>query len=248
MEIVRLRRGSRPYLDLTFPRAPAGRPYVVVNMVGSLDGKAVIEGDERGLGSPEDKRRMQELRAHADAVMNGAGTLRASGASSRVRDPRLVQFRKARGKREQPLGVIVTTSADFALEGPYFDSSLQAVVLASAASARRRREIEATGAVLVANPRREGLRDGLRYLRRRGVRLLVCEGGPSLNAELLRLGALDEIFVTLSPTLVGGEDTLTILEGKRPKSRRDITKLRLLSALYNPSTAELYLRYRVRRR
>ena len=76
MDLSHLAPDTRPYLNLSFPPPPADRPYVIINMVGSLDGKAVIEGSERGLGSPEDQDRMQELRAHADAVLNGAGTMR----------------------------------------------------------------------------------------------------------------------------------------------------------------------------
>ena len=76
MELSRLRPDTRPYLDLTFPPAPSDeRPYVIINMVGSIDGKAVIGSSERGLGSAADKQRMQELRAHADVVLNGWGGL-----------------------------------------------------------------------------------------------------------------------------------------------------------------------------
>src|SRR5215217_5718648 len=105
MELAHYTPGTRPYLDLTFPPAPVDRPHIIVNMVGSIDGKAVLDGTEQGLGSAQDKSRMQELRAHADAVMNGAGTMRKSGASSRIDDPALVQWRREHGKHTDfPLG------------------------------------------------------------------------------------------------------------------------------------------------
>src|SRR5262245_42702021 len=133
MQLERFQPGTRPYLELTFPEPPAHRPYILVNMVGSLDGKAVVEHNEQGLGSFEDQNRMQELRAHADAVINGAGTMRESGASSRLRDPELVHWRRAHGKAtDHPLGALITRKGNFALTGDYFDGSgLAAVIFAS---------------------------------------------------------------------------------------------------------------------
>ena len=240
--------GSRRYLDLQFPAAPSDRPYVIVNMVGSLDGKAVIEGTEKGLGSREDQQRMQELRAHADAVMNGAGTLRRSGATSRLDDPALVEWRRARGKSsDHPLGTLVTTRAEFELTGDYFEGGgLQSVIFASEISAERIAEIEARGPRVAPIPSGESnLRDAVLLLHREyGVRLLLVEGGPTLNAQLLRLDLIDELFLTLGPTLVGGRDTLTILEGPGAFTREMVPRGTLLSVIANNEASELELRYR----
>lgn len=249
IEVRELARTERPYLHVYFPTPPRNRPYVIVNMVGSLDGKAVITDTEQGLGSAADKDRMQELRAQADAVMNGASTLRKSGASSRVRAKSLVEWRLEHGKPEQPLGVLVTREARFEMRGPYFDGSLPAVIYASLISPERKREIEARGPTVVEIPdRRDNIKAALRDLRSRGVRLLLCEGGPSTNAALLAAGALDELFLTLSPTLVGGHETLSILGGESPTALDDAHRLTPISALANPETGELYLRYRVLRK
>src|SRR5437763_1540365 len=86
------------------PPTPAERPYVYINMVASVDGKITVEGSERGLGSDADKRLFHELRAHADAVLDGATTARISGASPRVRDADLVAWRRGRGLPPHPLG------------------------------------------------------------------------------------------------------------------------------------------------
>ena len=77
--------GRPDYAGLAFPPPPPDRPYVIVNMVSSVDGRAAIEGTERGLGSTTDQALMRELRVHADVVLNGASTLRASGSSPRDR-------------------------------------------------------------------------------------------------------------------------------------------------------------------
>jgi riboflavin-specific deaminase-like protein len=250
MELDHLEPGAQPYLDLTFPEPPDERPYIIVNMVGSIDGKAVLDGTEQGLSSPPDKHRMQELRAQADAVLNGAGTMRKSGATSRIDDPSLVEWRMRRGKRSaHPLGVLITTRADFDRTGDYFDGSgLEAVIVASEITAERSREIEELGPRVVPVPRgEEGLRQAARYLRReRDVRLLLVEGGPTINDELLRLDLVDEFFLTLSPTFVGGRTTLSIVAGPAPFTRRTARRAALISVIANDETNELYLRYRMR--
>src|SRR3954453_12737860 len=94
--------GKPDYTALTFPAPPAHRPYVILNMVESLDGRATIEGNERGLGSPVDQSLMRELRVHADVVVNGASTLRASGTSPRLNNAALEAIRIERGKSRVP--------------------------------------------------------------------------------------------------------------------------------------------------
>ena len=74
-----------------------------MNMVMSADGKVVIEGTEAGIGSKTDQRLMRELRVNADAVLNGANTLRASGTSSRLGDEGLEELRIANGKPRFPI-------------------------------------------------------------------------------------------------------------------------------------------------
>lgn len=251
MDLCHFQSGARPYLDLDFPAPPEGRPYVIGNMVGSIDGKAVLDGTEQGLGSAEDKRRMQELRAHADAVLNGGGTLRASGATSRIDDPALVAWRREHGKAaDYPLGVLITRHAGFPLVGDYFDGSgLRSVIYGTAIPPARRRQIETLGPRVVDVP------EGVAAVRhaatdlaaREGVRLLLCEGGPTLIDELLRAELLDELFVTLSATLVGGRDTPTIVEGDAAFSRATVPRPALLHVIANDDSGELYLRYRLTR-
>ena len=97
--------GKPDYTALDLPAPPPDRPYVIANTVMSADGKSVIEGTEQGLGSAVDQRLMRELRVNADVVLNGAGTLRASGTSSRLGDEALeairLEQREAAGTRRR---------------------------------------------------------------------------------------------------------------------------------------------------
>src|SRR5882762_10835803 len=98
------------------------RPYLALNMVASADGRAAVNGSARGIGSTADKRLMRELRAEADVVVHGAGTVRADPLSARV-PADLVEQRLAHGLSTQPLGAIVTRSGNLPSQHPYYESS-----------------------------------------------------------------------------------------------------------------------------
>ncbi len=236
------------YTALEFPPPPADRPYVIVNMVMSVDGKVVVEGTEQGLGSPVDQRLMRELRVHADVVLNGASTLRASGTSSRLGDPILEQVRAARGRPNLPIAATITASGDLPLDRVFFTArDFEAIVYVTRGAPNDRvQAIRATGRPVVQLPRRNDLVAMLRHMRQElGASLLLCEGGPTLNAGLFQVGAIDELFITIGPRIVAGRETLTPVEGDRPFTRRTMRQLTLLSAVPNEATGELYCRYRV---
>ena len=172
--------------------APPERPYVVVNMVASVDGRATVDGRSGPLGGPADKEVFFELRASVDAVLAGTGTLRAEGYGKLVRRPERIAQRVARGLAPEPVALVLSRSGDVPTEIPLLqDPEARPVVL--------------TGAD--AEPRA-----ALRRVRaEHGVRSVLCEGGPALNAGLLAAGVVDELFLTLSPVLAATADPLTIV-------------------------------------
>lgn len=240
--------GRPDYAGLTFPSPPPDRPYVIVNMVSSVDGRAAIEGTERGLGSTTDQALMRELRVHADVVLNGASTLRASGTSPRLNSPDLEALRRARGKPPMPMSAVLSSSGNLPLDRLFFTAQdFQAYVYLSAtAPAERRAAIEATGRPVVTVPAGDEVRAVLRHMHAAlGARFVLVEGGPMLNGALLDAGLVDELFMTLGGVLVGGSDPLTIVSHRRTRSAGEVRHLRLLAAHPNPATDEVYLRYRV---
>jgi len=239
------------YTSLELPPAPPDRPYVLVNMVMSADGKVVVEGTEQGIGSKVDQRLMRELRVNADVVLNGASTLRASGTSSRLGDPVLEQLRISRGKPRFPIAATISASGDLPLDRVFFTArDFDAVVyLSRSVPAQRRKAIEATGRVVVPIPARGGIAAMLEHMRKGlGAEVLLLEGGPTTNAEMFRLGFVDEYFVTVGPVIVGGEQTLTAVEGGAPFPKARLPQLELVWAVPNAATGEVYCRYRVKRR
>ncbi|MDA0365811.1 MAG: dihydrofolate reductase family protein [Chloroflexi bacterium] len=238
------------YHLIELPDPPPDRPYVFVNMVMSADGRVVIEGTERGLGSKTDQRLMRELRSLADVVLNGAGTLRASGSSSRLSDPALEARRAARGRPPVPTAAVVTNSADLPLERAFFTADdFPAIVYAGADAPQPRVDtILATGRPVVRLPSEGAIAFLLSHARHElGARALLVEGGPTLNGALFDGGYVDEFFLTLGPRVVGGHQAAAAVASARPPSLDAVTQLELLSAHPNPETSELYLRYRIRR-
>ena len=239
------------YTTLEFPEPPDDRPYVIADMIASADGKTVIEGNEAGLGSRTDRRLLHELRLHADVVLSGAGTLRATGASPRLHEDDLEALRRERGKSRTPIGATITASGDVPLDAGFFTSDeFEAYVyLADSAPPGRRTAIEATGRPVVEVPADDAVTAMLRHMRSElGARLVMLEGGPTLNGECFRAGVVDELFLTLGGVVVGGHGLPTAVEMPAvTASRETVTRLELLAAAPNPETDEVYLRYRVRR-
>jgi len=239
------------YTRLQLPDPPDDRPYVLNNMVMSADGKVVVEGTEQGIGSKVDQRLMRELRVNADVVLNGASTLRASGTSSRLGDEGLEQIRIDAGRPRYPVAAVISHSGDLPLERIFFTArDFPAGIYLSASALKERREaIAATGRPVYLVPEGiDAIPAMLKHMRQElGARVLLLEGGPTLNAEFWARGFIDEFFLTLGPVIVGGRDTLTAVEGPRSFTRQELPHLELLSALPNEETHEVYLRYRRRR-
>jgi 2,5-diamino-6-(ribosylamino)-4(3H)-pyrimidinone 5'-phosphate reductase len=239
------------YRALDFPASPAGRPYLYVNMVASVDGKVTVDGSERGLGSSGDKRLMQELRAHADAVINGAQTLRVSGSTPLVRPADLKALRGELGRKPQPLGVVISASGDLPLDVPFFTSPAfdALVILTTETPAERVAAIRATGrhVGIVPGGRENGTAIAALLYVEYGVRYALVEGGPTLNATLFHANVVDELFVTAAPWLVGGRESLTLVEGTA-FHRETMPRLQLRGVLHSAPTDELFLRYTVERR
>jgi riboflavin-specific deaminase-like protein len=236
------------YSRLMLPEPPEGRPFVYINMVTSVDGKVTVEGSEQGLGSTDDKRSMQELRVHADAVVNGASTLRISGSTPMVHPADLKRQRAERGLAPQPLGVIVSRSGELPLDATFFTSKkFDAVVfLTDTTPPERVAAVRNTGRHVEIVPDRPDNAAAIVALLREkyDVRRLLCEGGPTLNRALFAARAVDELFFTLAPWIVAGTGNLTAVEGWAYE-RSTMPRLRFKQLLHNRETDEIYLRYAV---
>jgi 2,5-diamino-6-(ribosylamino)-4(3H)-pyrimidinone 5'-phosphate reductase len=238
------------YLPLDFPQPLPGRPTVFIDMVASVDGKTTVDGSERGLGSEADKRVFYELRANADAVLNGANTLRISGSSSLVHDADLIEWRRTHNSRAQALGGVITASGDLPLDASFFTSrEFEAAVFVSRAAPPERIErLRQTGrAIHLISEGDQGVADAVRILHDEyGVRRLLCEGGATINAALIHQQLADELFLTIAPKIVAGRGNLSVVEGA-PYHRDTMPPLTLISWHHHQPTGEVFTRWRFTR-
>ena len=230
-------------LVATWPwdRACDDRPFVVVNMVCSLDGRITLHGGSTGLGGEGDKAMFHGLRTVVDGVLAGTGTLAAERYGRLVRVPERRAARAALGLAEDPVLVILSRSGRVPFQAPLFDEPAQRVAIVSAPGC-----VEVPGGVradvAVLELEDPSPAAALRAVQAsHGIRSVLCEGGPTINRALIDAGLLDELFLTLSPLLIAGEgDVQRIVAGREldPPAR-----LRLLGVLRHED--ELLLRYGV---
>ncbi|MEA2333228.1 MAG: hypothetical protein QOH58_3366 [Thermoleophilaceae bacterium] len=220
-------------------KAPPDRPYLVLNMVSSLDGKATIDWRTKGLSTQLDRELFHQLRTQADAVMVGAGTVRAERYGRMAKSDELRDRREGEGLARDPLAVVVSARLDLPADLPLLNEPEQAVVIATGSDA----ELPDIGEQVTY----ERIGDDLPLLMARlrqqhGIRSVVCEGGPTLNAHLLAAGVVDELFLTLNPKLAGGAAALTIVAGRELV---DPAELELVSVAHGDG--DLFTRWRVQK-
>jgi riboflavin biosynthesis pyrimidine reductase len=214
---------------------PAGRPRVALNFASTLDGRAAIEGRSGKIGSDTDTAMLVGLRRRFDAVMIGAGTMRVEKYGRIIGDPAERARREELGLPGDPL-VVLIGSLDLPWDAPLFTDGGGEVVLVTA-DPEGEPPATATPVEVVREPDgRVDIGVALRRLRaERGVRALLCEGGPHLHSQLQADGLADELFLTIAPKLVGAGST--ILEGALP----EVAELDLAWLLQEDS--ELFARY-----
>jgi riboflavin biosynthesis pyrimidine reductase len=200
-------------------RPPVGdRPWVLCNMIASIDGAATDPaGRSGGLGGPADLRVFSAIRAAADIVLAGAGTVRTERYGPARLSRSQEEARRARGQSPQPRIAVVTRSLALDLELPLFREATEQqrpIVITTTGSldpgrstgATATQELAMVAEVIVAGDDAVDWDTALRALRttaRAGV--VLVEGGPSTNAQLLADDVVDELCLTVSPQIVATE-------------------------------------------
>jgi riboflavin-specific deaminase-like protein len=219
--------------------APPGRPYLGLNMVSSLDGKATIEWRTKGLSTELDRRLFHQLRTQVDAVRVGAGTVRTERYGRMTKSQELRERRIAEGLAPDPLAVIVSGRLDLPADLPILNEPEQRVVIATGSDA----SLPGMGEQLEYARVGDDLPKLMAYLEEsHGIRSVLCEGGPTLNSYLFAGGLVDELFLTLNPKAVGGAAALTIVAGRELVEPAELALVSLAEG-----DGDLFTRWRVRR-
>lgn len=227
-------------------RDQSERPYLVLNMASTVDGRATIGGRSGPIGNRADHDLFHALRTAVDAVLVGAGTVRAEHYGRLVRTKSARELRRTRGLAEEPLACIVSASLALpAQDIPLLTDPAARVAILTPSPASLPECAAQAHYVRAAHEGHLDLRAALVELRSAGVGTILCEGGPHLNAQLLAAGLVDELFLSLAPKLAGGDaagESLRIVSGEE---LRPPVELKLVGVL--ESEGLLLLRYRALR-
>lgn len=212
------------------------RPYLILNFATTLDGRVAIDGRSGSIGSATDTEMLQRLRTRVDAVMIGAGTMRAERYGRIVSDQHLRGYRERTGLAHDPLAVIISNRLELPWDAGLFTNGGGRVVIFTASD--QEPPETATPVRVIRHPDGVDLPQALAWLRtERGIRSVLCEGGPTLHGRLREAGLADELFLTIAPKISGGEGP-RVLEG----ALIDVDEVELAWLL--ESQSELFARYR----
>lgn len=207
------------WLEFPSPRGPL--PYLIANMVMTLNGEATVDGKATTIGTPVDGLVLTRLRAQADVVLSGVGTVLAEDFTAVLPDADAAR-RTAAGRSPRLLATVLATSLGWdagALSRRFFtDPRFDRLVITGArAAAEDIRRLEDRGIevarVASAADGRPDPAAALHLLGERGARLVVSEGGPRILSGLVRARLVREYFQTMSPLATGAADALRPITG-----------------------------------
>jgi 5-amino-6-(5-phosphoribosylamino)uracil reductase len=221
--------------------APAERPYVVLNMAATADGRIAIGGRSSPVAGSADRALFHELRTQADAVMAGASTVRAERYRPLVKTDELRARREREGLDPNPLAVFVSGRLDLPADLPILQDPASRVAIVTASE--RRLEGVAAHVDYLRQSAAGELGPALRTLRTgHGIRSILCEGGAHLNSALLHEGLVDELWLCQSPKLAADPSQPAGLEGEALPGPVDLELMTLFEA-----EQHAFFRYRIRR-
>lgn len=212
------------------------RPLVAVNFATTVDGRATIGGVSGPIGSATDTEMLGRLRTRFDAVMIGAGTMRAERYGPLPNNPERRAERERLGLSPDPMLVIVSGRLDLPWDAKAFSDGTGEVLIFTASEAEPPET--ATPVKLIRHEGFVNVVEALHQLHADfGIQALICEGGPGLHNQLEGAGCVDDLFLTIAPKLAGGEAP-RIIEGDLPA----VAELELAWLL--EQDGELFARYR----
>ncbi|MEZ5383206.1 MAG: dihydrofolate reductase family protein [Microthrixaceae bacterium] len=191
-------------------RSLDGHPWVMANMVSTLDGRIALDGRSGSLGGPLDRRMFAAIRALSDVILVGAGTVRAERYRAIHLPDELRARRRALGRPAEPTLAVVSRSLNLPTDTGLLDHPQRLVVITDDdAPLEPLNRLLASGVrVLEAGSGAGAMRGAFAQLARDGANTILTEGGPQVLTELVRADLVDELLLTLAPRLLGAGERL----------------------------------------
>lgn len=197
------------------------RPKVILSAAMTLDGKiATKKGDSR-LSSKQDKVRIHKLRSKVDAILVGSNTVK--------RDDPMLTVRYTKGKN--PLRVILDSKAEINLKSQIIKTCKKIPTILAVSKKASKQNIsnlkKHSLEIVVVGENKINIKNLLKALSKKKIKTLLVEGGGTVNWEFIKQGLVDEMIVTVTPYLVGGQKAISLVEGEGFSKIQNSKKLKL---------------------
>jgi len=209
------------------------RPYVVVNVAMSADGKlSTRERRQVKISGAEDFLRVDRLKAGSDAVMVGIGTVLADDPSLTVKGEECRKLRRDRGVEEHPARIVVDSRARIPLDASILHkgSGLRIVAVSEKAEPEKIALLKHLATVIIAGENEVDLAALMDRLGTMGIRQIMLEGGGELIAGMIRAGLVHEICTFIGNLIIGGRDAPTLADGEGFVSEEEFSRLTLIES------------------
>lgn len=208
------------------------RPFIFINSAMSADGKiSTKERKQVRISGNIDFNRMDQLRAGADAIMVGIGTVMADDPSLTVKSPELKKQRLEAGLDENPARVIVDSKARTPVDADIFKKGegKRIILVSESAPHDKVAELKKKADVIITGKESVDLPAAMGQLRENGIKRLMVEGGATLNWGMISNGLVDEIYTFVGNLIIGGKTAPTFVDGEG-STEDNIIKMELLDA------------------
>ncbi|MBA4462234.1 MAG: 2,5-diamino-6-(ribosylamino)-4(3H)-pyrimidinone 5'-phosphate reductase [Nitrosopumilaceae archaeon] len=199
------------------------RPKIILSAAISIDGKLATTTGDSKLSSKKDLIRLHKLRSKVDAILIGKNTVK--------KDDPLLTVRYSKGKN--PTRIILDSSGTISSNSKILQTSSEIKTIIAVCKKITKKNLEKLEKfpidVMVLGENQVNVKSLLQNLGRRKIKTVLLEGGGSINWEFIKNNLVDELFITITPYILGGTDSISLVQGKGFDTILKSTKLRLKS-------------------
>ena len=199
------------------------RPKIILSAAVSIDGKLATTTGDSKLSSKKDLIRLHKLRSKVDAILIGKNTVK--------KDDPLLTVRYSKGKN--PTRIILDSSGTISSNSKILQTSSEIKTIIAVCKKITKKNLEKLEKfpidVMVLGEYQVNVKSLLQNLGRRKIKTVLLEGGGSINWEFIKNNLVDELFITITPYILGGTDSISLVQGKGFDTILKSTKLRLKS-------------------
>ena len=201
----------------------ASKPFVILNAATSIDGKIATRHGDSKLSSAEDLKRVHKLRSRVDAVLVGKNTV--------LEDNPMLTVRAVKGKN--PIRVIIDSKGSIPSRSKILQTSKTIPTIVAVSKSISKPSLERLRRfpvdIVISGASNVNLKSLLEILCKKKISKILVEGGGTTNWEFVKSGLVDELFVTVCPYIIGGSESVSLVEGRGFSKVLDSPKLSLKS-------------------